>query len=89
MHGAELDRPGGGDCPGGAGERGGGHGAGCGGEPARRVLGRPVLPSRRRPSVVYGVGAHHMGGADEHATVEDLQAVFAVHTFAVFDYLLR
>ena len=39
------------------------------------------------PSVVYGVGAHQMGGADEHATVEDLQAVFAVHAFAAFDYL--
>ena len=39
------------------------------------------------PSVVYGVGAHHMGGADEHATVEDLKAVFAVHAFATFDYL--
>ena len=39
------------------------------------------------PSVVCGVGAHHMGGADEHATVEDLQAVFAVHAFAAFDYL--
>ena len=39
------------------------------------------------PSVVYGVGAHHMGGVDEHATVEDLQTVFAVHAFAAFDYL--
>ena len=38
-------------------------------------------------SVVYGVGAHHMGGADEHATVEDLKSVFAVHAFAAFDYL--
>ena len=28
-----------------------------------------------------------MGGADEHATVEDLKAVFAVHAFAAFDYL--
>ena len=25
------------------------------------------------PSVVYGVGAHHMGGIDEYATVEDLK----------------
>ena len=41
------------------------------------------------PSVVYGVGAHHMGGADEYATVEDLKAVFAVHTLARFDYLKR
>ena len=39
------------------------------------------------PSVVYGVGAHHMGGVDEHATVEDLRTVFAVHAFAAFDYL--
>ena len=39
------------------------------------------------PSVVYGVGAHHMGGVDEHATVEDLNTVFAVHAFAAFDYL--
>ena len=42
------------------------------------------LPS---PSVVYGVGAHHMGGVNEHATVEDLQTVLAVHAFAAFDYL--
>ena len=41
------------------------------------------------PSVVYGVGAHHMGGADEYATVEDLQAVFAVHALAAFDYLKK
>ena len=39
------------------------------------------------PSVVYGVGAHHLGGADEHATVDDLNAVFAVHAFAAFDHL--
>ena len=39
------------------------------------------------PSAVYGVGAHHMGGVDEHATVEDLRTVFAVHAFAAFDYL--
>ena len=25
------------------------------------------------PRVVYGVGAHHMGGIDEHATVKDLK----------------
>ena len=36
------------------------------------------------PSVVYGVGAHHMGGVDEYATVEDLKPVFAVHAFAAF-----
>ena len=41
------------------------------------------------PSVVYGVGAHHMGGADEHATVEDLKTVFAVHALAAFAYLNR
>lgn len=39
------------------------------------------------PSVVYGVAANNMGGADEYATVEDLHAVFAVHTLAAFDYL--
>ena len=39
------------------------------------------------PSVVYRVGGHHMGGTDEHATVDDLDAVFAVHAFAAFDYL--
>ena len=39
------------------------------------------------PSVVYGVAPHRMGGADEHATVEDLKTVFAVHAFAAFDYL--
>ena len=39
------------------------------------------------PSVVYGVAPHGMGGADEHATVGDLKTVFAVHAFAVFDYL--
>ena len=41
------------------------------------------------PSVVYGVGAHHMGGVDEYATVEDLTTVFAVHALAAFDYLNR
>ena len=39
------------------------------------------------PSVVYGVGAHHMGRVDEYATVEDLEAVFAVHALAGYDYL--
>ena len=39
------------------------------------------------PSVVYGVAPHGMGGADEFATVEDLGAVFVVHTLAGFDYL--
>ena len=41
------------------------------------------------PSVVYGVAPNGMGGADEYATVEDLKAVFAVHTLAGFDYLKR
>ena len=41
------------------------------------------------PSVVYGVGAHHMGGADKYATVEDLKTVFAVHALSAFDYLHR
>ncbi len=39
------------------------------------------------PSVVYGVAANNMGGADEYATIEDLRAVFAVHTLTAFDYL--
>ena len=39
------------------------------------------------PSAVYGVGARRMGGVDEHAMVEDLNTVFAVHAFAAFDYL--
>ena len=39
------------------------------------------------PSVVYGVVPNRMGGADEYATMEDLRAVFAVHTFAAFGYL--
>lgn len=39
------------------------------------------------PSVVYGVAAHNMGGADEYATIEDLRAVFAVHALTAFDYL--
>ena len=39
------------------------------------------------PSVVYGVAPNGMGGADEYATAEDLEAVFAVHTLAGFDYL--
>lgn len=33
-------------------------------------------------SVVYGAAPHRMGGVNEHATVEDLEAVFAVHTLA-------
>lgn len=69
-------------------------------ENAAAVTGRDVVVNLRAgfsdarfyrhagiPSVVYGVGAHHMGGADEHATVEDLAAVFAVHAFAAFDHL--
>ncbi|NKB59952.1 MAG: M20/M25/M40 family metallo-hydrolase [Alphaproteobacteria bacterium] len=39
------------------------------------------------PSVVYGVAANNMGGADEYATIDDLRAVFAVHALAAFDYL--
>ena len=69
-------------------------------ENAAAVTGRDVVVNLRAgfsdarfwrhagvPSVVYGVGAHRMGGVDEHATVEDLQTVFAVHAFAAFDYL--
>ncbi|MBC8452022.1 MAG: ArgE/DapE family deacylase [Rhodospirillaceae bacterium] len=39
------------------------------------------------PSVVYGVAANNMGGADEYATVEDLLNVFKVHTLSAFDFL--
>ena len=39
------------------------------------------------PSVVYGVAPNEMGGADEYSTVEDLEAVFAAHALAGFDYL--
>ena len=69
-------------------------------ESAAAVTGRDVVVNLRAgfsdarfyrhagvPSVVYGVGAHHMGGADEHATVEDLKTVFAVHALAASDYL--
>ena len=69
-------------------------------ENAAKVTGREVVVNLRAgfsdarfyrhagvPSVVYGVAANHMGGADEYATVEDLKAVFAVHAFAAFDYL--
>ena len=69
-------------------------------ENAAAVTGRDVVVNLRAgfsdarfwrhagvPSAVYGVGAHHMGGVDEHATVEDLRTVFAVHAFAAFDYL--
>ena len=39
------------------------------------------------PSVVYGVAANNMGGADEYAVIDDLRAIFAVHTLTAFDYL--
>ena len=39
------------------------------------------------PSVVYGVASNNMGGADEFASIDDLRAVFAVHTLTAFDYL--
>ena len=71
-------------------------------ESAAAVTGRDVVVNLRAgfsdarfwrhagvPSVVYGVAPHGMGGADEHATVEDLNTVFAVHAFAAFDYLHR
>ena len=41
------------------------------------------------PSVVYGVAPNGMGGVDEYATVEDLKAVFTVHTLVGFDHLKR
>ena len=69
-------------------------------ENAAAVTGRDVVVNLRAgfsdarfwrhagvPSVVYGVAPHGMGGVDEHATVEDLRAVFAVHALAGFDYL--
>ena len=69
-------------------------------ENAAAVTGRDVVVNLRAgfsdarfwrhagvPSVVYGVAPHGMGGADEFATVEDLNTVFAVHAFAAFDYL--
>ena len=69
-------------------------------ENAAAVTGRDVVVNLRAgfsdarfyrrsgvPSVVYGVAPNRMGGADEYATVEDLKAMFAVHTLAGFDYL--
>lgn len=69
-------------------------------ENAAAVTGRDVVVNLRAgfsdarlyrhagvPSVVYGVAPHGMGGADEYATVEDLKAVFAVHTLAGYEYL--
>ena len=69
-------------------------------ENAAAVTGRDVVVNLRAgfsdarfyrhagiPSVVYGVTPHHMGGPDEYATVEDMKAVFSVHTLAGFDYL--
>ena len=69
-------------------------------ENAAAVTGRDVVVNLRAgfsdarfwrhagvPSVVYGVAPHRMGGADEYATVEDLEAAFAVHAFAAFDCL--
>ena len=67
---------------------------------ARTVLGRDVAVNLRPgfsdarfyrqkgvPSVVYGVAANNMGGADEFAAIEELHAVFAVHALTAFDYL--
>ena len=69
-------------------------------ENAAAVTGRDVVVNLRAgfsdarfyrhagvPSVVYGVGAHHTDGVDEHATAEDLTTVYAVHACAAFDYL--
>ena len=69
-------------------------------ENAAMVTGRDVVVNLRAgfsdarfyrhagvPSVVYGLAPNGMGGADEYATVEDLKAVFAVHTLARFGYL--
>jgi succinyl-diaminopimelate desuccinylase len=38
-------------------------------------------------SAVYGCTPHNMGGPDEYATLEDLHAVFRVHTLTAFDFL--
>ena len=38
-------------------------------------------------SVVYGVAVNNLGGGDEYATVEDLNAVFAVHMLTAFQFL--
>lgn len=67
---------------------------------ARTVLGRDVALNLRPgfsdarfyrqkgvPSVVYGVAANNMGGANEFAVIEELQAVFAVHALTAFDFL--
>ncbi|MDD9902583.1 MAG: M20/M25/M40 family metallo-hydrolase [Rhodospirillaceae bacterium] len=54
---------------------------------------RPGFPDARFyrlrgvPSVVYGVAANNMGSADEYAAIDDLRAIFAVHTLTAFDYL--
>ena len=61
MHGAGLDRSGGGHRPGGARECGGGYrGGGCGGEPAGRVLRCSVLSSRGRAE------CRVRGGSERH-----------------------
>jgi succinyl-diaminopimelate desuccinylase len=39
------------------------------------------------PTVVYGPTPHNMGGADEYALVDELQAVAAVHAMAALDFL--
>ncbi len=67
---------------------------------AREVLGRPIAVNMRvggsdarlfrpvgMPTVVYGPTPHNMGGADEHALVDDLGAVASVHALSAFDFL--
>lgn len=39
------------------------------------------------PTVVYGPTPHNMGGANEYADVEELQAVATVHALAALDFL--
>lgn len=41
------------------------------------------------PTVVCGLTPHNMGGADEHVTLSDLEAVAAIHTLTAFDFLGR
>lgn len=67
---------------------------------AEEVLGGPVAVNMRvggsdarwfrmagLPTIVYGPTPHNMGGADEWAEIEELQAVARVHALAAFDFL--
>ena len=86
MHGAELGRSGGGNCPGGPREPGVRRRAGCGSAPGG-FLDTRFDRHAGVSSVVYGEALNGMGGADENGPVKDLVAFFAVHTPVEFDYL--